>query len=161
MAATPDRTTIRAAFEALTDLLRMNLVADPPTSAKPFVSVQVGAPAPTAYARPFLAASLARTRPIGATQGDKILSVTSVLRIVTDVIDDDPHAVLLDKIGAVDDFFDGIADVGIIEGSEGFDDRVWTFDLPLEASGSRVASASAEQSFVVKVERQQNRVPAS
>lgn len=161
MPATPDRTTIRAAFEALTNQLRTNLVADPPTETKPFLSVQAGPTAPTAFTRPFLAAFLTRTRPIGATQGDKIVSVTTTLRIVADVLDDDPHTVLLDKIGAVDDFLDGVADTAIIEGTEGFDDRTWTFDFPSVTTGARMATASAEQSFVVKVERQQNRIPAS
>ncbi|MCH7926052.1 MAG: hypothetical protein IIC51_11005 [Planctomycetes bacterium] len=161
MPPTPDRTTIKAAFEALTSRLRSNLVADPPTAAKPFLRVEGGAAAPTAYPRPHLTVYLARIRPIGVTQNDKLLAVTMTLRVVSDVFEVDPHAALLDKIGAIEDFLDSVADGGIAEGAEGFDDRVWTFDFPTGPAGARLATASAAQTFVVKVERQQNREPAS
>ncbi|MCH8149212.1 MAG: hypothetical protein IH987_14725, partial [Planctomycetes bacterium] len=104
---------------------------------------------------------LTRTRPIGVTQNDKLVAVTLTLRVVSDVRDVDPHAALLDKIGAIDDFLDSVADIGVAEGAEGFDDRVWTFDFPTEPAGARLATASAAQTFIVKVERQQNRIPAS
>ena len=82
------------------------------------------------------------------------------LRLVMDVTAADPHGAMLDRIGAVDDYLDSLIDAGVIEGAEGFDDRVWTFDYPRTAAGTRAASASAVQTFVVKVERGRNRLPA-
>ena len=112
------------------------------------------------YPRPFLTLLLTRIQPVGVTDNDKLLEVTMTLHVVTDVSASDPHDALLDKVGAVDDYLDSILDGGVIEGAEGFDDRTWTFDYPRATAGTRVASASAAQSFVVKVEREQNRVPA-
>ena len=60
--STPDRTTIKAAIEELTAKLRANLVADPPTAAKPFRKVEAGAAEVQAYPRPFLTVFLNRTR---------------------------------------------------------------------------------------------------
>ena len=82
------------------------------------------------------------------------------LLLVTDVSGANSHAALLDKIGAVDDYFDGIVDAGVIEGVEGFDGRAWALEFPRRPAGSRVASATAVDTFVVKVEREHNRVPA-
>ncbi len=87
-----------------------------------------------------------------------MIEVAMSLRIVTDVSAEDPHAAILDKIGAVEDYLDGLIDTGVLEGAEGFDDRVWKFEYPKSTSGARVAMASAEQTFIVKVERQQNRI---
>ena len=80
---------------------------------------------------------------------------------MTDVSSSDPHEDLLDKIGAVDDYLDSLIDTGVIEGAEGFDQRSWLFGYPRGSSGSRVATATATETFVVKVEREQNRAPAS
>jgi hypothetical protein len=158
---TSDRTTIRAAIEELTTKLRTNLVADPPTATKPFRRVEVAAGGVEEYPRPFLTLSLARTRPAGVSDNDKLAEVSMTLRMVTDVSASDPHEAILDKIGAVEDYFDGIIDTGVIEGAEGFDTREWTFDYPRTTAGARVASATATQTFVVKVERGQNREPAA
>lgn len=161
MPATPDRTTIKAVIEELTTKLSDNLVADPPTAVKPFRRVEVGGAGYEEYPRPFLTLALTRTRPIGVTGDDRLIEVTMTLRIVTDVSASDPHAAMLDRSGALDDYLDSIADTGVLEGAEGFDDRAWTFEYPAATSGSRVAAATAAQTFVVKVEREQNRVPAS
>jgi len=83
------------------------------------------------------------------------------MRIVTDVGQTDPHAEIIDKIGAVDDFFDNTIETGLIDGAQGFDDRNWQIDIPVVTSGSRTAGAAARQSMIVKVERNQNRIPAS
>ncbi len=161
MPATPDRTTIKAAIEELTTKLRTNLVADPLTSAKPFRRVEVGGAGVEEYPRPFLTLLLARARPIGISENDKLTEVTMTLRLVTDVAAADPHTAMLDKIGALEDYLDSVVDTGVIGGAEGFDDRVWTFDYPRTTAGARVAAASATQTFVVKVERERNREPAA
>ena len=158
---TPDRTTIKAAIEELTDKLRANLVAAPPTAAKPFRRVEVGAAGLEEYPRPFLTLMLTRTRPVAVVDNDKMIEVTMMLRSVTDVSAADPHAAMLDTIGAVDDYLDSLIDTGVLEGAEGCDDRVWTFEYPRGTVGVRAAVASATQTFVVKVERGQNRVPAA
>ncbi len=157
---TSDRTTIKAAIEELTDKLQTNLVADPPTATKPFRRVEVHEAGVEEYPRPFLTLTLSRTRPIGVTDNDKLIEVAMTLRMVTDVSASDPHAAMLDKIGALEDYLDSIVDAGVIEGAEGFDNRVWTFEYPRTTAGVRTAAASATQTFVVKVERQQNREPA-
>ncbi len=161
MSSTPDRTTIKATIEELTAKLRTNLVADPPTASKPFRRVEVGEAGVEEYPRPFLTLTLTRVRPIGTTDNDKVTEVTVALRLVTDVSASDPHAEILDKVGAVDDYLDSIVDSGVIEGAEGFDDRVWKFDYPRATAGARVGCADAAQTFVVKVEREYNRIPAS
>jgi hypothetical protein len=159
--ATADRTTIKAAIEELTAKLAANLVADPPTPAAPFRRVAVTAGGAGEHPRPFLTLQLARAEPIGVTDNDKLTRVTMTLRVVTDAAAADVHAALLDKVGAVEDYFDGIVDTGVIEGAEGFDDRVWTFEYPRTTAGARVASATADQTFVVKVDRECNREPAA
>ena len=158
--ATADRTTIKAAIEELTTKLRTNLVADPPTATKPFRRVEIADTGVEEYPRPFLTLLLTRTRPVGVADNDRLVEVTMTLRVVTDVAASDPHAAMLDTIGAVEDYFDSILDAGVIEGAEGFDDRAWTFEYPRATAGARVASATATQTFVVKVERGQNREPA-
>lgn len=161
MAGTPDRTTIKAAIEELIDKLRTNLVADSLTAAEPFRRVTVGEAGVEEYPRPYLTLWLVRSRPIGVSENDKLVEVSMSLRVVTDVSASDPHEAILDKIGALDDYLDSIADTGVIEGAEGFDDRAWTFNYPSATAGARVATASATQTFVVKVEREHNREPAS
>lgn len=161
MAATPDRTTIKAAIKELTTKLRTNLVADPPTATKPFRRVEVGSVGFQEYPRPFMALQLTHTEPVGATENDKLVAVSIVLRVVTDVASSDPHDAVLDKIGAIEDYLDSIVDTGVIEGAEGFDDREWSFEYPSTTAGARVASAKATQSLVVKVERGNNRQPAT
>lgn len=156
---TPDRTTLKAATAEFVDKLRDALVADPPTATKPFRAVIVGDARGDEHPRPFVALTVNRVRPVGAVDGDKLLEASMTLRLFTDVVDADPHSALLDKIGALEDYLDGIIDEGVIEGAEGFDDRVWSFDYPVMTSGARLASASANQTFVVKVEREHNREP--
>jgi hypothetical protein len=161
MPSTTDRTTIKAAVEELLSKLRDGLVADPPTPTKPFRRVAVGAGRVENFPHPFLTLSLVRARPIGSVDDDKLMEVTVRFGIVTDVLASDPFDALLDKVGAVDDHLDSILDGGVIDGAEGFDERIWTFDEPQATSGARVATASALQTFVVAVERNWNRVPAS
>ncbi len=158
---TSDRTTVKAAIEELTTKLRTNLVADPLTASKPFRRVEVAATGVEEHPRPFLTLRLKRTRPIGVTDNDRLVEVSMTLRMVTDVRVSDPHSAILDKIGAVEDYFDSIVDSGVIDGAEGFDDREWTIEYPRATAGSRSASATATQVFVVKVERGQNREPAA
>ena len=157
---TSDRTTIKATVDEFVSKLRTNLVADPPTSAQPFRYAEVGAAGVEEYARPFLSVLIVGARPIGVVNDDKIMEATTTIRVVVDVTQAGPHDALLDAVGAVDDYLDGIIDTGVIEGAEGFDDRAWTFDYPKTSAGARVAVATAKHTFVVKVERQQNRVPA-
>jgi len=157
---TADRTTIKAAIDELVNKLRTNLAAVPPTATKPLRRVEVGDAGTQEYPRPFLTVRLIRARPIGIVDDDKVMEVTTALRMVTDVSASDPHGAMLDKLGALDDYLDSIRAGGVIAGAEGFDDRAWTFDYPRATSGSRVASAEATQTFVVKVQRTFNRVPA-
>lgn len=159
--ATPDRTTIRAALDELVDKLRANLVADPPTATQPFRMVIAGGSSVVGHARPFLAIELTRARPIGAIDGDRMMEITTALRIVTDVATNDPFQAALDQVGAVDDYLDSLLDVGVLDGADGFDDRIWEFDGPGGRAASRVVTATATQTFVVKVERNQNRLPAA
>ena len=79
------------------------------------------------------------------------------LRLVTDVSSVDPHDTVLDQVGALEDYLDSIIDTGVIEGAEGFDDRVWNIDYSRSSAGVRLTVAEALQTFVVKVERGQNR----
>ena len=118
--ATTDRTTIKAAIEELTTKLRTNLVADPPTATKPFRRVEIADTGVEQYPRPFLTLLLTRTQPVGVADNDRLVEVTMTLRVVTDVAASDPHAAMLDTIGAVEDYFDSILDAGVIEGAEGF-----------------------------------------
>lgn len=157
---TADRTTIKAAVDALLSKLRTNLVASPPTATKPFRKIEVGEGGLGEHPRPYMMLTLSRVRPIGVMDNDRLFEVTVALRLVTDATAADPHGALLDKIGATEDYLDSIVDTGVLEGSEGYDDRVWTFEYPRTTAGARAAAASATQTFVVKVQRGQNRVPA-
>lgn len=158
---TADRTTIKAAIEELTNKLRVNLVASPPTLSKPFRRVEVSGGDGDEYARPFLTLLLLRARPVGVVDNDRLLAVSMEMRIATDLSTSDPHTAILDKVGAVEDYFDSIIDTGVIAGAEGFDDRTWTVGYPRVTAGARMATALATQTFVVKVERNQNREPAA
>jgi len=157
---TPDRTTIRAALDQLVVNLRANLVASPPTTTKPFLAVHVGSPGATDHPRPFLAINLTGARAIATTDGDRIMDVEITMRIVTDVTSADPFGTVLDHVGATDDYLDSLIGTGIIDGAEGFDDRAWTFDDAKTRSGPRTLSASAKQTVIVKIQRNQNQTPA-
>lgn len=158
--ATPDRTTIRAAIDEFADKLRTNLAADPPTVSKPLRVVDVGISGVEEQPRPFLSLLITGFSPIGVIDNDKVVEVTLSIRVVTDVLETDPHDAMLDTIGAIEDYLDGIVDTGVIDGAEGFDNRAWTLEYPRRPAGARVATATATQTFVVTVERGQNRVPA-
>ena len=159
--ATPDRTTVKATIQALTSALRSSLKADPPTSSRPFRRIEEGQAQFGEYVRPFMTVSLVETEPAGTTEGDRLVRVTLAMRLVTDVITDDPHDAILDAVGAIEDFFDDLLtdEDSIIEGAEGFDDRTWTFGYPSGSAGAQAAEASCKQSVVVKIERGYNRVP--
>jgi len=155
---TADRTTIKAAVQALVAALRSGLTADPPTAAKPLRRVEKGPAKFGEYVRPFMTVSLSQVEPLASTEGDKIWRVSLVLRMVTDVLSGDPHAALLGAVAAVEDFFDGLLtdEDEVIEGADGFDDRIWTLGYPSGSTGSAAAEASCKQSFVVKVGRGEN-----
>lgn len=154
---TPDRTTIRAAIDALVVKLRANLVAHPPTGSQPFRAVLAQAAGPTARPRPFMTVLLSKAEPVGVSEGDKLFAVTVLMQLVVDVTGEDAHATLLDVVGAVEDYWDSLVDTGVIEGASGFDDRVWTFEYPKTTAGVRVAAAEARHSFVARIERTFNR----
>lgn len=157
---TADRTTIRAAIDEFLSKLITNLAAEPPTGTKPFRRVVIGEAAADEHPRPFLAVRLTRAAPIGAVDDDKLFEVELRLRLVTDVTGGDTHGEMLNKVGAIEDYLDGIRNTGVLDGAEGFDDRAWTFTYPTATSGARLAAAEAAQSCVVKVRRSQNRLPA-
>ncbi|MBI1825877.1 MAG: hypothetical protein HY287_05860 [Planctomycetes bacterium] len=154
---TADRTTIRIAADQLLSRLRSDLIAEPPNAAHPFRRVEVGIGHVTDLSRPFLCLRLLSATPLGTTDDDKVLEVRAVLRAVVELSTSDGHAALLDAVGAVDDSLDAIRDVGIVDGSEGFDDREWRFEYSETTSGVRVAAAEASFTFVVKVKRGSNR----
>lgn len=158
---TVDRTTVKAAMQGLMSDLRANLQADPPTATKPFRRIEEGRGTSGEYVRPFMTVRLVKTEPVSAMNLDKILQATLALRLVTDVVSDDPHDAILDAIGAVEDYFDSLL-LGqdyIVEGADGFDDRTWTLTYPAGSTGVQTAEAACEQTFIVKVERGYNRVP--
>ncbi|MEK6798052.1 MAG: hypothetical protein AABZ12_03735 [Planctomycetota bacterium] len=152
-----DRTTIKATFAELLNKFRTNLVADPPTAAKPFRKVAAGDVEATAFPRPLLVVRLLKARPVGIVDDDKLMEVTMALRVAVDVADADAYAALLDRVAAVDDYLDGLIDVGVIDGADGFDERHWAFGEPRAASGARLATAEGTQTCVVKVQRGYNR----
>jgi hypothetical protein len=153
---TADRTTIKATFDELLAKLRANLVADPPTTVKPFRRIAVGEFGVIEFPRPFMAVQLVRARAIGQVDGDRLVETSMELQLIMDVAGVDAHGELLNRVAAVEDYFDSLIDTGVIEGAEGFDDRVWTLAEPKTTSGVRVATASARQTCVVKVEREAN-----
>ena len=155
-----DRTTIRATVDQLMTMLRANLVADPPTATKPFRRAEVGAAEFQEFPRPFLTVNPTKAKPIGITDNDKVMEVSTEFHIATDVTAADPQGALLDALGAVEDYLDSVIDTGILEGAEGVDDRSWTLEFPKETSGAGVGVAKVTIAFVVKVKRGNNRVPA-
>jgi hypothetical protein len=158
---TADRTTVRAAMDEFVSKLGLNLAAEPPTVTKPFRKVAVSLGTSEEYARPFLTVRVARVEPVAAVDDDRIFEVSLKLRMVTDVTAADPHGSIFDKIGAIEDYLDGIRDTGVIVGAEGFDRRAWTIEYPRPASAARTATAEATEVIVVKVQRGQNRVGAT
>jgi hypothetical protein len=160
MPPTPDRSTVQSAIDALVSRLGDNLVANPPAPDRPFRCVEVSDATSDEFPRPFLTLRLTRTRLVSTFDNDMLVEVVAAMRVVTDVSASNPHAALLDQVGAVDDELDGIVDAGLIEGAQGFDDRGWSFEYPRGAAGSRVACATATLVFVVKIEREHNRAAA-
>ena len=157
---TADRTTLRAAIDDLVVKLRVNLVANPPTVTKPFRAVAVGNVGQEEFPRPYMGLYVIRSRPVEATSDDRVFEVTLMTRIVTDATSTDALGVALDQIGAVEDYLDGLRDVGIRIGAEGMESRDWEFQYPKATSGARVITAEAEQTLIVKVQRAFNRVAA-
>lgn len=157
---TADRTTVRAALDELVAKLRANLVANPPTTTKPFNAVHVGAPGVADHPRPFLTINLTRARPIATVDGDRIMEVEVAAGIVVDETGADPFGTILDHLAAIGDYLDSLIGIGIIDGAEGFDDREWTFHDAKERSGPRTLFATSKQTLVVKIERNQNQTPA-
>ncbi len=158
---TANRTTVKTAIDTFVSLLRTNLVASPPTATKPFRSIAIGDSGAVAFARPYLAVQLTHARIAGVMDNDKIIEVGMTLRSFVDAMQADAHAAMLDAIGAVDDYLDSLIDTGLLEGASGFDDRDWHFEYAKTSSGSRVVSVTGKQTFVVTVQRLQNRVPAA
>ena len=156
--ATPDRTTVKTAMQQLMSALRSALKADPPTAGQPFRRIEEGEARFDEYVRPFMTVSIVRIEPISTTEDDKVLQVALAMRLVADVISDDPHQAILDAIADVDDYFDDLrtAQSEIVEGADGFEDRIWTLGYPAGSSGAQAAEASCRQSFVVKVKRGTN-----
>ena len=89
---TADRTTIKATIDELLVQLRAQLVADPPTAAKPFRRIVVGDFNMTEYPRPFLSLELIRSRAVGTSAGDKLMEISMNLRVSCDILAADAHA---------------------------------------------------------------------
>jgi len=141
-------------------LLRANLVASPPTTVKPLRRVEAGQVDAETGPRPMLGVTLAAARPVAAVDDDKVWEATVQLAVIVDLIAADAHGGMLDVVGAVEDYLDSLIDAGIVEGANGLDDRAWKFEYPTVRAGARVGIAKAAQTFVVRVQRAQNRVPA-
>lgn len=158
---TADRTTIKATVDALIAKLSANLVGDPPTANRPFRSVVVGRADAAAHPRPFVTVAVTTFRPIATVDGDRLFEVVLEVTVVADVVDEQPHAAMLDLIAVVEDYMDSIVDIGVIDGATGFDGREWKLDYPHATAGVRSASATSTQTVVVRVERSFNREPAA
>jgi hypothetical protein len=158
---TADRTTVRAAVDDLVSKLRVNLAANPPTPGKPIRGVAVGNVGSEEFARPYLGIYVVRSRAIAATSDDRMVEVILVARIVADATATDAHGVVLDQIGAIEDYLDSLRDLGVHVGAEGLDNRDWEFQYPKPTAGARVITAEAEQTLIVKVQRAFNRVAAA
>lgn len=158
---TADRTTIKSAIDELVSKLRTNLVADPTTTTKPFRRVEPGTGELEHFARPFLAVRAVRARVASIIDGDKIIEVTIEMRIVADAIGVDPYTAVCDQMGAVEDYLDSIRETGVIDGATGFDERTWALATSNSGSGSRVSTAIAQQTLIVKVQRGFNRIGAT
>lgn len=157
---TADRTTLRAAVDELVSKLRTNLVASPPTATKPLRGVAVGDVGAEEFARPYLGLYIVRARPVAAVSDDRVIEMTLMTRIVADVTGADAHGLLLDQIGALEDYMDSLRDTGVRVGAEGLDDRAWEFQYPKTSSGARLMTAEARQTLIVKVQRAFNRAAA-
>lgn len=157
---TADRATLRVVMDEVLTVLRGQVVANPPTADKPFRRIEAGIVDAEAGPRPVLGVVLSKARPVGSIDNDKVWEATTQLVAVVDLTGADAHGGMLDVVGAVEDALDGLMDVGVVEGSDGFDNRAWSFEYPVTRSGARVGVARATQTFVVRVEREQNRVPA-
>lgn len=157
---TPDRTTIKSAIDELVSKLRTNLVADPPTAVKPFRRIEAGVGEFEQFARPFLTVRPIRARAASVVDGDKAIEVTIEMRIVADAISVDPYTAVYDQMGAVEDYLDLIRESGVIGGAAGFDERVWSLETSNSGSGSRVSTATAQQTLMIKVQRGFNRIGA-
>lgn len=88
------------------------------------------------------------------------MEVMIAMRVVADTTGQDSIGTILDHIGATEDHLDSLVGVGLIDGAEGFDDRAWSFEDTKVRSGPRIVAATAKQTFVVKIQRNQNRTPA-
>lgn len=158
---TPDRTTIKFAIDELVNKLRSNLVADPPTAAKPFRKIEAGIGEVEHFPRPFLTVRAVRARAVSVVDDDKVVEITIEMRIVADIVGVDPYTAVYDQMGAVEDYLDSIRDTGVINGSAGFDERTWTLETSRATSGARVSTATAQQTLIVKVQRGFNRIGAA
>jgi len=145
---TTDRTTIKASVETLTTMLRNNLIADPPTASQPFRRITFGAWGMENFPRPHMSLQLSGSKPVGIVDNDKVFEVGMSIRIFTDVTDTDGFASVLDHMGAVDDYLDSLIDTGIIEGTDGFDDRAWSIEYPKETTGARVVIATTKPAAI-------------
>ena len=158
---TLDRTTIKSAIDELVNKLRSNLAADPPTAIRPFRKIEAGTGEVEHYPRPFLTVRAVRARAASVVDDDKVVEVTVELHIVADIVGVDPLTAVYDQMGAVEDYLDSIRDTGIIDGSAGFDERTWALETSKAASGSRISTATAQQTLLVKVQRGFNRIGAA
>lgn len=158
---TTDRTTIKATVDALIAKLGGNLVAEPPTVDRPFRSVVVGRVDAAAHPRPFVTVAVTTFRPVATVDGDRLFEVALEVAVLADVVDERPHAAMLDLVAVVEDYMDSIVDSGVIDGATGFDGREWRLDYPRTTAGVRSASATSMQTVVVRVERSFNREPAA
>ena len=158
--STPERTTIQTFLEALRTALADQLIADPPTPAAPFRAVPWGPAEPESHPRPFLTLWPADVEPLGVIDDDKVLRVELRCAAVVDIRTEAAAPTLLDAAAAVDDCLDGLRPTLLAEGADGLDDHTWTFAYPKTAAGARVGTATATLTFVARVERSHNRLPA-
>lgn len=157
---TPDRSTLRVVMDQVLTLLRGNLAANPPTATRPLRRIEAGTVEAEAGPRPLMGVTLLKARPVGAIDNDKVWEATTLLMVVVDLAAADGHGGMLDVVGSVEDYLDTLIDIGVVAGADGFDDRAWTIEYPATRAGARVGVAKATQTFVVRVQRAQNRVPA-
>lgn len=145
---------------ALVSRMESELIGEPPAPDAPLRRVLVGEASPGVVPRPFVAVVARGAEPIGTIDGDKLVALSVELAVVVDVVGDTANSTLFDAVGAIDDFFDGMLDDGLVDGVDGFDDRAWTLSYPKAKAGGRVATARAVQRAIVRVGRLNNRVPA-
>jgi hypothetical protein len=150
-------TTIQAGVAALVDLLRDEVQADPPTAGTPFRRVVEGPTGLTEHPRPFVSVHVVSTRVVGAVDGDKLVSVALVLRVVGDAIGAGAHAAMLQLVGAVEDAVESWEDDGVVAGVMGFEAWDWRMAPGESAGGVKAVSAEARVGIVVRVVRGANR----